>query len=266
MTSSRVEHLRELAVEQHDEAASEFYEEYRRMAQDPYASAFIYGRTKIDRELDALLHDRPSGSRILDIGCGTGEQISLCRARGFPTDGVEPSQRMRELARCDNPESEIREGLITSLSADDCSYDVVLAIEVLRYLHPHDIDQAYREMRRVLRPGGRIFITMVNLFATDAFYFFDRIKRVALRLASKPQPAHCEFVTPMKMRRKLSQAGFSNVRCVGRLMGAARVAYKIHRSLGSGVARRFEAMDDWVCQLPGSTPFAGHLIVTATRG
>ena len=236
------------------------------MVQDSYASAFIYGRTKIAHELDVLLRELPLGARILDIGCGTGEQINLCRARGFRTDGVEPSQRMRELARRNNPESEIKEGLITSLPADDCSYDAVLAIEVLRYLHPHDIDHAYREMRRVLRPCGRMFITMVNLFATDGFYFFERIKRVALRVRSKPELVHCEFVTPMKMRRKLSQAGFGNVRCVGRLVGPMRIAYKMHHRLGSGVAQRFEAIDDWVCQLPGSTPFAGHLIVTATRG
>jgi demethylmenaquinone methyltransferase/2-methoxy-6-polyprenyl-1,4-benzoquinol methylase len=100
---------------------------------------------------------RVSVPRILDLGCGTAD-LSLCFSRLGPVVGCDFCQPMLEigvkkLARIAHGQP------IWLLGADalelpfaDASFDVVVSAFVLRNLT--DIDRGFREMLRVLRPGG----------------------------------------------------------------------------------------------------------------
>ena len=69
-------------------------------------------------------------------------------------------------------------GVATELPFPDESFDLVICIEVLRYLDRSDIRQALREIRRVLRPGGTMFLTMVNRYALDGFFLHYSVQRM----------------------------------------------------------------------------------------
>ena len=258
-----VEDIRERAVAFHEGSAEAFKDLYDHMTQDYCASAFAYGRQHIEDCLLRSLKDLPSGSRILDVGCGTGDQLKLCRQLGFEVVGIEPSPRMRAIAETRNPWAHVMEGLIGALPFPEESFDFVLAIEVLRYLHPHDIQRAYREVFRVLKPGGRFFFTMVNRYALDGFYLYDRLRRwLAWRRESV---VHCEFVTPGELERDLNSLGVRELTLQGRIVLPLRIAYKIHPRSGAQLARALQPLDVRLSQLRWTVPLAGHLIVVATR-
>ncbi|MCB0785182.1 MAG: methyltransferase domain-containing protein, partial [Flavobacteriales bacterium] len=61
------------------------------------ADAYLVGRL-------LTLLDRPPGSRILDVGCGTGNYTSALQVLGLSMTGVEPSERMLAEARTKDPE------------------------------------------------------------------------------------------------------------------------------------------------------------------
>ena len=261
-----IEDIRQRAVDQHDEQAELFEELYgREKESDYFASAFLYGRKKIDDLLYPWLEGLPKGSKVLDVGCGTGEQVRRIRELGHEVVGLEPAPAMRQKAIENNPGVEIIDGSITRLPFEDDSFDAVISIEVLRYLHKADVRDAYAEMRRVLKPGGQLFVTLVNLLATDGFFLFHKLKHTASRLAGGERPAHCEFVTPAQVREELRGLGMVDIRLHGRLFGPIRVGYKLSDGLGRRVARLLSGFDDSFSQLPWTTPFSGHLVVLATK-
>jgi len=157
------------AVAHHDAEAERFKRWYGQMAQGRFANAFTYGRHKIDVLLDQSLKQLRPGARILDVGCGTGEYVHRANALGFRASGLEPAAAMRQAATVLNPDSTIVDGVATQLPFPADSFEFVICIEVLRYLHGSDIREAMREMHRVLTPGGKLFLTMVNKYALDGF-------------------------------------------------------------------------------------------------
>lgn len=257
--------VRRTAIDHHHDLAGVFERHYRDMSEDRFRTAFTYGRNKVDVLLDTELKKLPAGAKILDVGCGTGNYLVRFRELGFAPQGVEPAAGMIEAAKRLDPSLTITHGVATSLPFPDNSFDLVTSIEVLRYLHLQDIRVAFREMFRVLRPGGRIFVTMVNRYALDGFYVRQRVRqRFKGRDFDRENP-HCEFFTPAELRAELRRAGGTDVETLGRLLGPLRIIYKVSESLAGKVARLIEPYDDAFCSIAATTPFAGHLVGLATR-
>ena len=113
----------------------------------------------------------------------------------------------------------------------------------------------------VLRPGGTIVVTMVNRWAIDGYWLYERLQ---VRRASRgftAVRAHCEFVTPGQVRRDLVRLGAGSVAIHGRLLLPLRWVYKVSRSLGRVVARILNPVDDLLCRIPGTAGLTGHLVV-----
>lgn len=261
----KLQTIRDNAVERFDNVAAEFDNEYELMASDYFASAFTYGRHILDLLLSESIESLPSGSKVLDVGCGTGEHVALWRNHGFDVTGIEPSAKMRAFARTRNPDIPILDGSILELPFGDESFDFVQSIEVLRYLHRSDIERAYCEMLRVLKPKGIMFFTMVNRYALDGFYAYDTMRRIYSRYIRRIEPLHHEFSTPNQIYAVLNTLGACDFKCYGRLFAPLRIIYKINVSLGAHVARLLESFDNPLVDKEWATKFAGHLVVMATR-
>ena len=255
--------VRTLAVEHHHAEADRFVGWYEEMARSRFSNAFSYGRHKIDVLLDEVLKQQQAGARILDVGCGTGEYVHRANELGFTASGLEPADAMREVAIKKNPGASIVSGIATELPYPDESFDLVICIEVLRYLDLSDVRQALHELRRVLRPGGTLFLTMVNRYALDGFFLHYSLLRM-LKPRSIERP-HCEFVTPAELDREIRSAGFSAAEYRGVLFGPMRIFYKISTGMARWIAPMVEPIDDAICAIPWSTPFAGHLVSIAKR-
>jgi SAM-dependent methyltransferase len=102
-----------------------------------------------------------SGRRILDAGCGSGPLSAALRAKGAVVTGFDASAAMVELARRrlgDDADLRVAD-LAAPLPFADAEFDDVVASLVLHYLG--DWTKPLSELRRVLRPGGRL-IASVN--------------------------------------------------------------------------------------------------------
>ena len=93
--------------------------------------------------------------RILDCGCGTGNNLSLLQRFGNPV-GLELTRAGIEMAR--GRKVPLVRGSITGLPVDSRTFDLVTSFDVLQLIE--DDGQALREMARVLKPGGRAIITV----------------------------------------------------------------------------------------------------------
>jgi len=97
----------------------------------------------------------PPGARVLDAGCGTGANIASLRPEPLAL-GVDPVNR--HLSRALTPDGpRFVRGDITSLALRRDSIDLAMALDVLE--HVDDL-AALTELRRVVKGGGRVIITV----------------------------------------------------------------------------------------------------------
>lgn len=136
----------------------QFDETGARRTEETYASPDVEAQRK---EVLALLAPQP-GERVLDVGSGPGFLTALIAEAVGPTGavhGVDPSSAMNGLAaaRADGmPWVHIDEGDAVALPYSDGVFDAAVSTQVYEYVA--DISGALRELRRVLRPGGRALI------------------------------------------------------------------------------------------------------------
>jgi ubiquinone/menaquinone biosynthesis C-methylase UbiE len=257
--------IRASAIERHHVDADRFVQWYDEMARSRFANAFAYGRAKIDRLLDECFKTLHPGARVLDVGCGTGEYVQRANELGLSASGIEPAEAMRKAASEKNPGSTILNGVATELPFPDGTFDLVICIEVLRYLHSADNRQALREMYRVLKPGGILFLTMVNRYALDGFYLNYHARKFLGRKRVSGDAPHCEFTTPAEIDRQVLAAGFSKAVHRGVLLGPMRILYKLSTRIAQRIAPLLEPFDDAICTIHRTRAFAGHLVTVATR-
>lgn len=98
------------------------------------------------------------GQRVLDLACGTGDLAFGAASRGAGVVGLDLTPKMIELAR-ERPEASRGQvqwiaGDMTRLPLPDASFDVVTTGYGLRNVP--DLPAALEEIRRVLKPGGRV--------------------------------------------------------------------------------------------------------------
>ncbi|MHC1743189.1 MAG: DVU_1556 family methyltransferase [Syntrophobacteraceae bacterium] len=102
------------------------------------------------------LCDFPYGSRLLDVGCGTGVTLDHLRAGGFFAAGIDPSSVMLGKAQVRNPSLPLLRASAEQLPFRDSQWDGILA-ECSLSLAKSPI-RALGECRRVLKRGGRIIV------------------------------------------------------------------------------------------------------------
>lgn len=124
--------------------------------------------------------------RGIDAGCGQGWYIKEMLARDYEMQGIDFSGQQIQQARLHLGESDsglVRQGSITSLPFADESCDFVYTINTIHHLPDVESQfQAFREVRRVLRPGGRFLVHEMNvknpLFRFYMSYIFPLIKDI----------------------------------------------------------------------------------------
>ncbi len=111
-----------------------------------------------------------AGRRILDAGCGSGPLLAALRDRGAIVTGIDKSAGMLELARRrlgDGADLQVAV-LGGPLPFPDDAFEDVTASLVLHYLQ--DWGPALAELRRVLKPGGRLIVSVNHPLAENLWH------------------------------------------------------------------------------------------------
>jgi SAM-dependent methyltransferase len=168
------------------------------------------------------------GKRVLDIGCGRGELVCEAVRRGAAAVGIDYSQAAIELSRerldtMDEPlrgRAEFYLADAKGLAFEGGSFDVVFLVDVYEHLYPYEIEHTLAEVKRVLRPGGRL---IVHTGPNTWFYRFGYplVREAARRLLRKEFPEdlrgqyddvmHVNEQNPLSLHRGLTAAGFQAV-------------------------------------------------------
>jgi ubiquinone/menaquinone biosynthesis C-methylase UbiE len=199
----------------------------------------------------------PTGSRILEVGCGAGHTAVELARRGFTVCALDGSEAMLERAR----ENALAAGVGNSvvlvsgdaqrLDLDSNSFDLVIAIGVVAWLQAPTA--AVEDMARVTRPGGHVLMTSVNLL--DAAHLLDprsnpllrplrTVVRLGASVSGRPRPPRPRVRNTRHLRRTvrrmLSQSGLVPVRqatvgfsftMLGKPLLGARCAMRVERAL-----------------------------------
>ena len=119
------------------------------------------------------------GDRLVDIACGSGLGLELARARGATCSGIDASGRLIAIARDRNPVSDIRIGDMFALPWPDGSFHAATSFRGIWGTTPDALGEIYR----VLRPGGRLGLTVWgHLKASPGWWALAPFK-----LASRPK-------------------------------------------------------------------------------
>jgi demethylmenaquinone methyltransferase / 2-methoxy-6-polyprenyl-1,4-benzoquinol methylase len=182
------------------------------------------------RRLAAAVVVRP-GDRVLDAACGTGDfALADLDAGAREVVGIDFAPRMLERARRKSTEIDWIQADLLALPFPDESFDVATVGFGVRNLA--ELERGLRELRRVLRPGGRIAVLEITRprGALRPFFsvWFERIVPIAGRLLPGGRaygylPASVRRFPPAEeLAELLEHAGFENVRF--RLLAGSIVA------------------------------------------
>lgn len=102
--------------------------------------------------------------RILDIGCGTGEFLNVCKNAKWQTVGIEPDDDAREMAIKNYGLDVHQESDLVFL--ENASFDVISMWHVLE--HVPKLNERVEELKRLIKPNGIIIIAVPNCSSLDA--------------------------------------------------------------------------------------------------
>ncbi len=166
------------------------------------------GRRRAERRARMLCeHGRLSaGDRLLEVGCGTGLFTELVRSvTGATIVGTDLSPELVDEARQRLPEVTFRVEDAVHLSFGPGSFDGVYGSSILHHL---EIDAALAEIRRVLKPGGRMVFAEPNMVNPQ---IFAQKNVPAIKRWLGDIPHETAFVR-WSIARRLERAGFTRVR------------------------------------------------------
>jgi 2-polyprenyl-3-methyl-5-hydroxy-6-metoxy-1,4-benzoquinol methylase len=118
------------------------------------------------RRLIASVTQTDSGS-LLDIGAGTGAFVGHMQMNGWQATGLEPDEAARRNALDVNKVDLLTPDTFFDFPPD--SFDVITMWHVLE--HVHDLHIYMKQLKKILKPGGKIFIAVPNYTSYDAGYY-----------------------------------------------------------------------------------------------
>lgn len=110
------------------------------------------------------------GSRVLEVGPGTGKATAELERRGYVVTGIELSPELAEIARRNAPAAEIAVGDFETWEPPEANFDAVVAFTAFHWIAP---ELRYAKPARLLRPGGALAVVHTHHVRNDDPFWFS---------------------------------------------------------------------------------------------
>jgi SAM-dependent methyltransferase len=137
---------------------------YQRFADDYNRRTFEVDPAAFLQPLRELL---PAGSRILDVGCGSGRDLTWLARRGFTMTGFERSEALAALAEAQSGCPVIR-GDFRAFDFSKLSFDGLLLVAALVHVPHGELPGVLAGILKALRPGGILMLSLKKGRGTEA--------------------------------------------------------------------------------------------------
>ncbi|MDD1757286.1 MAG: class I SAM-dependent methyltransferase [Methanotrichaceae archaeon] len=107
--------------------------------------------------------DQPMGSRVLELGCGSGKTLSAMQERPWKIVALDFSQEALRLSRSGNPYIDLLLADVSCLPFHDRSFDAIFAFHITGHLLQDKRELLAAEVARVMRGDGRFFFREFEL-------------------------------------------------------------------------------------------------------
>ncbi len=110
------------------------------------------------RRIELCLAECTGGQRVLEVGLGSGVTFLNLNDNYTEIHGLDLNVSVEDVTavfKARQIETHLQNGSVLSMPYEDDFFDTVLLISVLEHIKPFEQMQAFREIRRVLRPGGQ---------------------------------------------------------------------------------------------------------------
>lgn len=138
--------------------------------------------------------------KILDLGCGRGEFLELCRDNGIETQGIDLNEQMVEICRDKGLDCQKGDILESLAERPDKTLGGIFSSQVIEHLSPAQLKKLIELAYFKLAPGGHIVLETINpasVFALVQIYFLD---------LTHQKPIH-----PQTLKFLLESSGFEDV-------------------------------------------------------
>ncbi len=203
------------------------------------------GKLRWARRVKMLSRHLRPGMTVLELGCGTGYFTRELARSGADVVAIDVSPELLEIAKTNHSAPNVRYEIQNAyaLSYPDAVFDSVVGSSVLHHL---EIQEALREVYRVLKSGGTIYFTEPNML-NPQIAIQKNVPWVKRKLGDSPDET-AFFRWPL--RRLLEQRGYRDVRIVPFDFLHPKTPVPVRRSLGlRGPVSRKHAGNIGVCRL-----------------
>jgi SAM-dependent methyltransferase len=187
----------------------EWHARYERWATTHTSEHLVSGWSErgLSRRLALVLRSMETagvkpGGRILDLGAGPGTYTRSLKASGYSCVGLDYSAKVLGVAKNKDSNGDYIQAEAYNLPLKRGRVDGVICIGVLQSLT--SLNLAIAEMRRVLRPGGYLFLDGLN-----RLFWLHSYRTLKERIAGRDK--RMSYYDPFRLRRELGQLGFDNV-------------------------------------------------------
>ena len=210
------------------------------------------GKLRWARRVKMLSRHLRPGMSVLELGCGTGYFTRELARSGADVVAIDVSPDLLEIAKANSSAPNVRYEIQNAyaLTYPDGVFDSVVGSSVLHHL---EIEEAVREIYRVLKPGGTIYFTEPNML-NPQIAIQKNVPWVKRKLGDSPDET-AFFRWPL--RRLLEQTGYRDVRIVPFDF--------LHPKTPVPLVDRLDAVGRLLETVPVISEFAGSLYIRAIK-